>query len=234
MTRCCATLQVMNDWGFVRSKECSSCQAEKENSRDDRNECASCQDRKKGKIFEILRVRNRFVVDEGGNDRSSGGYRDISFKIKVGFRVHVLHYCLYVTVSWEWLSTYRNPQVEHRSFYQCEFILPVRNATRQSNFAQQDEMGSFILPDFRLWDAAASFGNPHTATRCVCTVALTRMTLLSGIWSIKTIQRINIEWGRIFALPTWFPCTICSNAWWTSKLTRLSAFPNNCFTRKNK
>jgi len=92
MTRRCATVQVMNDWGFVREKECSSCRAEKENSRDDRIECISCRNRKKEKIFEILRVRNRFVVHEGGNGQSSGGYRDISFKIKVGFQVHILHY----------------------------------------------------------------------------------------------------------------------------------------------
>jgi hypothetical protein len=87
----------MNDWGFVRAKDCSSCLAEKENCKDDRKECISCRDKKKGKIFEILRVRNRFVVEEGGNDHSSGGYRDISFKIKVGFQVHILHYCSYIT-----------------------------------------------------------------------------------------------------------------------------------------
>jgi hypothetical protein len=87
----------MNDRGYVRAKECSSCRAEKENSRNDTKECISCQDRQKEKIFEILRVRNRFVIDEGGNDRSSGGYRDISFKIKVGFQVHILDYCSYIT-----------------------------------------------------------------------------------------------------------------------------------------
>jgi hypothetical protein len=97
MTLCCATLQVMNDWGYVRAKECSSCRAEKENSRNDRKECISCRDRQTGKIFEILRVRNRFVIDEGGNDHSSGGYRDISFKIKVGFQVHTLDCCSYIT-----------------------------------------------------------------------------------------------------------------------------------------
>jgi hypothetical protein len=87
LTLCCTILQVMNNWGYVRAKECSSCQADNENSRYDRKECISCRDRQKGKIFEILRVRNRFVVDERGKDHSSGGYRDISFKIKVGFQV---------------------------------------------------------------------------------------------------------------------------------------------------
>ncbi len=93
MTCCCSARQVMNHWGYVPAKECSSCQANKENSHNDRKECTSCRDRKKGKIFEILRVRNRFVVDEGGNENSSGGYRDISFKIKVGFQVHILDCC---------------------------------------------------------------------------------------------------------------------------------------------
>jgi hypothetical protein len=39
-----------------------------------------------GKVFEILRVRNRFVKEES-TEHSSGGFRDLSFKIKVGFQV---------------------------------------------------------------------------------------------------------------------------------------------------
>lgn len=39
-----------------------------------------------GKIFEILRVRNRFAMDKG-SPNWSGGFRDLAFKIKVGFQV---------------------------------------------------------------------------------------------------------------------------------------------------
>ena len=42
-----------------------------------------------GKIFEILRVRNRFVMEET-TQHSSGGFRDLAFKIKVGFQVFLL------------------------------------------------------------------------------------------------------------------------------------------------
>lgn len=53
-----------------------------------------------------------------------------------------------------------------------------------------------------------SVSHIHTVTRCVRAVALTRMTSPSGIWSIKTVPRIDTEWGRILALAAWFPCTI--------------------------
>ena len=39
-----------------------------------------------GEILEILRVRNRFVMEED-TAHSSGGFRDLSFKVKVGFQV---------------------------------------------------------------------------------------------------------------------------------------------------
>jgi hypothetical protein len=126
------TLQVLNQWGCIRAKECLSCRAEKENSRNERKECASCVDRKKGKIFEILRVRNRFFVDQGGEKNSSGGYRDISFKIKVGFQVHTYLFCMSncARVS---VSTCRNLQVERRIFYQCELTLPAYKTRCASN-----------------------------------------------------------------------------------------------------
>jgi hypothetical protein len=41
-----------------------------------------------GKVIEILRVRNRFV-NEDSTEHSSGGFRDLAFKIKVGFQVFV-------------------------------------------------------------------------------------------------------------------------------------------------
>ena len=39
-----------------------------------------------GEILEIPRVRNRFVMEED-TAHSSGGFRDLSFKVKVGFQV---------------------------------------------------------------------------------------------------------------------------------------------------
>ena len=42
-----------------------------------------------GEILEILRVRNRFVMEEN-TAHSSGGFRDLSFKVKVGFQVPVV------------------------------------------------------------------------------------------------------------------------------------------------
>jgi hypothetical protein len=91
--------QILNQWGYTRKKDCPLCREEIEqankNGSEERKECISCQDRKMGKIFEVLRVRNRFLLppetqDMTEDNSSSGGYRDISFKIKVGFQVHVL------------------------------------------------------------------------------------------------------------------------------------------------
>ena len=42
-----------------------------------------------GKVLEILRVRNRFV-NEDSTEHSSGGFRDLAFKIKIGFQVLVV------------------------------------------------------------------------------------------------------------------------------------------------
>ena len=39
-----------------------------------------------GKIIEILRVRNRFAMKKGSSNWS-GGFRDLAFKVKVGFQV---------------------------------------------------------------------------------------------------------------------------------------------------
>jgi hypothetical protein len=49
-----------------------------------KNEDLSTTSPTNGKILEILRVRNRFVK---GKAHSSGGFRDLSFKVKVGFQV---------------------------------------------------------------------------------------------------------------------------------------------------
>ena len=44
------------------------------------------KDAPSGKILEILRVRNRFAMKEG-DQHWSGGFRDLAFKVKVGFQV---------------------------------------------------------------------------------------------------------------------------------------------------
>jgi len=47
---------------------------------------ASTASQMSGKILEILRVRNRFIKEES-TEHSSGGFRDLAFKVKVGFQV---------------------------------------------------------------------------------------------------------------------------------------------------
>jgi hypothetical protein len=42
-----------------------------------------------GKILEILRVRNRFAMKKG-DPHWSGGFRDLAFKVKVGFQVPIV------------------------------------------------------------------------------------------------------------------------------------------------
>jgi len=44
------------------------------------------KDAPSGKILEVLRVRNRFAMKEG-DQHWSGGFRDLAFKVKVGFQV---------------------------------------------------------------------------------------------------------------------------------------------------
>jgi hypothetical protein len=44
------------------------------------------KDAPSGKILEILRVRNRFDM-KAGDPHWSGGFRDLAFKVKVGFKV---------------------------------------------------------------------------------------------------------------------------------------------------
>ncbi len=44
------------------------------------------KDAPSGKMLEILRIRNRFAM-EVGDPHWSGGFRDLAFKVKVGFQV---------------------------------------------------------------------------------------------------------------------------------------------------
>jgi hypothetical protein len=52
------------------------------------------EDAPTGKILEILRVRNRFAMEEG-DPGWSGGFRDLAFKLKVGFKVLLVDHMLY-------------------------------------------------------------------------------------------------------------------------------------------
>ena len=52
----------------------------------------ACTSQIDGKIFEVMRVRNRFVKEEG-TAHSSGGFRDLAFKVKVGFKVLAVIHC---------------------------------------------------------------------------------------------------------------------------------------------
>ncbi len=70
-----------------------------------------------GKILEILRVRNRFVI-ENNTAHSSGGFRDLSFKVKVGFQVpagDVLSSRVFRTVSTLQCCACRSPRADHLS-----------------------------------------------------------------------------------------------------------------------
>jgi hypothetical protein len=65
-------LQMLHSVGYVRPSHCTRWQPEVE----------------VGKVFEILRVRNRFAIKEGSAEQHwSGGFRDLTFKVKVGFQV---------------------------------------------------------------------------------------------------------------------------------------------------
>jgi hypothetical protein len=52
------------------------------------------EDSPSGKILEILRVRNRFDMTKN-DPHWSGGFRDLAFKVKVGFKVLPVDHMLY-------------------------------------------------------------------------------------------------------------------------------------------
>jgi hypothetical protein len=53
------------------------------------DESGNIKDPLAGKILEILRVRNRFNIKKG-QPHWSGGFRDLAFKVRVGFKVTLL------------------------------------------------------------------------------------------------------------------------------------------------
>ena len=82
------------------------------------------EDAPKGKILEILRIRNRF--DKAMNKDSphwSGGFRDLAFKVKVGFKVPpddaASSRVPRTVVSALQRFACRNLRVERRSLCQC-------------------------------------------------------------------------------------------------------------------
>ena len=73
-----------------------------------------------GKILEILRVRNRFDM-KAGDPHWSGGFRDLAFKVKVGFKVLFFDVssCASQTVATLQRCTCRSPRQERRSLFLC-------------------------------------------------------------------------------------------------------------------
>ena len=65
------------------------------------------EDATPGKILEILRVRNRFDMEK--NDRHwSGGFRDLAFKVKVGYKVPPVDHMLYRAAHSELSQPFNN------------------------------------------------------------------------------------------------------------------------------
>jgi hypothetical protein len=71
-----------------------------------------------GKILEILRVRNRFVMEEN-TEHSSGGFRDLSFKVKVGFQVPAADVAAHSKLFPPSNAACRSLRAEHLSLFQC-------------------------------------------------------------------------------------------------------------------
>ena len=79
------------------------------------------KDAPSGKILEILRVRNRFDM-MAGDPHWSGGFRDLAFKVKVGFQVLPVDAASSSaprTVATLQQCARRSPRVEHLSLCQC-------------------------------------------------------------------------------------------------------------------
>jgi len=79
-------LQVLNSVGRVRPMKKS------ESASSAVDESGGVNDPFAGKILEILRVRNRFNLAKGG-PHWSGGFRDLAFKVRVGFKVRRSAHC---------------------------------------------------------------------------------------------------------------------------------------------
>ena len=75
-----------------------------------------------GKILEILRVRNRFDM-KAGDPHWSSGFRDLAFKVKVGFKVlpvDAVSSSASRTVATLQQRDCRSPRPEHRNLCPCK------------------------------------------------------------------------------------------------------------------
>ena len=88
-------LQILNSVGYVRplktTNHVDSAKSSEGNGSSPENASSANQpepyeDAPSGKFLEILRVRNRFAM-ETSDPHWSGGFRDMAFKVKVGFKV---------------------------------------------------------------------------------------------------------------------------------------------------
>jgi hypothetical protein len=80
------------------------------------------KDAPSGKILEILRVRNRFDM-KSGDPHWSGGFRDLAFKVKVGFKVlpvDAVSSSASRTVATLQQPDCRSPRPERRNFCPCK------------------------------------------------------------------------------------------------------------------
>ena len=111
-----------------------------------------------GKILEILRVRNRFAMlkDE---PHWSGGFRDLAFKVKVGFQVPAVDAAsssAFQTVSNLQRCTCRSRREERHSLFLCmtsclhTAAADAVFAAQLTPFSLQEPLGRPLRQDLRL------------------------------------------------------------------------------------
>lgn len=89
------TLQILHNVGYMRRKVTSQPSSGSSSpsifsrifSTKPKQILQRYKDAPSGKIFQIMRVRNRFADINKESPLWSGGFRDLAFKVKVGFKV---------------------------------------------------------------------------------------------------------------------------------------------------
>ena len=79
-------LQMLHSVGYVKTTEPFDSLKHSDGNVSSTDQPHSYEDAPPGKILEILRVRNRFDMKKG-DPHWSGGFRDLAFKVKIGFKV---------------------------------------------------------------------------------------------------------------------------------------------------
>ncbi len=149
-------LQILDSVGYVKSAQHSNVSSSGNSS--STQQPHSYKDAEPGKILEILRVRNRFGMEKG-DPHWSGGFRDLAFKVKVGFKVlpvDVLSNKAFRTVTALHECDCRSPQLERRNLCQC--MTSCLHAAHPMQWASchlilsvlQESMGQLLRQNFRL------------------------------------------------------------------------------------